>query len=237
MAQPAIKPRSNEGSAVRAPLTRERVLRAAVALADRDGIDGLSMRRLGQELGVEAMSLYNHVANKEDILDGMVDVIVGEIDPPVAGVDWRTTLRERVLSARRVMLRHPWASVAVVSRKAPTPTVIEYMDSIARVLRTGGFSAELTHHAFHVLGSRILGFVQELYDDSEQLAGSPEVAAMMEQLTDRYPYLAEMAMVATHDDQVVGTGCDDQVEFEFGLDLLLDGLERLRVREGATAAS
>lgn len=199
-------------------------------LADQEGIDGLSMRRLGQELGVEAMSLYNHVANKEDLLDGMVDVAVGEIDPPLADADWRAVYRARVLAARRTMLRHPWASAAIVSRKTITPTMMGYMDSMAGVLRDGGFSVDLTHHAMHIMGSRNLGFAQELYDDSEALAESPEiVAAMLEQMAGAYPHLTDIAKAVSHEEAtIVGTGCDDQFEFEFALDLILDGMERLR---------
>ena len=220
---------STEEVGRRLPLSRERVLRAAVALADREGIDAVSMRRIGQELGVEAMSLYNHVANKDEILDGMVDVIVSEIEPPAPGVGWRDALRQRVLSARRALLRHPWASAVVASRKTVTPTMMQYMDSVAGILRNGGFSVDLTHHTFHVMGSRILGFAQELYDDSEQLAESPEIMeVMLRGMSERYPHLAEMATSVTHDETIVGAGCDDQFEFEFGLDLILDGLERLR---------
>jgi AcrR family transcriptional regulator len=224
MATPSV-----DAPARRAPLTRDAVLRAAVAYADRDGIEALSMRRLGQELGVEAMSLYNHVANKEDLLDGMVDVVVGEIEPPAEGARWKARLRRRILSAREALLRHPWASSVIGSRRTLTPAVMEYMESMARILREGGFSIDLVHHAFHVLGSRILGFAQELYDDSEALADSPEIAAvMLQQMADRFPYLTEMATQVTHGDPIVGSGCDDQFEFEFGLDIVLDGLERLR---------
>lgn len=220
---------TDDGTGRRLPLTRDRVLRAAVALADREGIDAVSMRRLGQELSVEAMSLYNHVANKEEILNGMVDVIVGEIEPAAVDAGWRDALRQRVLSARRALLRHPWASAVMASRKTVTPTMMEYMESVARILRAGGFSVDLTHHTFHVMGSRILGFTQELYDDSEQLAESPEIAeVMLRGMSEQFPNLAEMALSATHDGTIVGTGCDDQFEFEFGLDLILDGLERLR---------
>ena len=223
-----------DATARRLPLSRERVLRAAVALADREGIDAVSMRRLGQELSVEAMSLYNHVANKEEILNGMVDVIVGEIEPATPGASWRAALRQRVLSARLALLRHPWASAVVASRKTVTPTMMQYMDSVAGILRNGGFSVDLVHHTFHVMGSRILGFAQELYDDSEQLAESPEIAeVMLRGMSEQYPHLAEMALSATHDETIVGTGCDDQFEFEFGLDLILEGLERLRSNTSA----
>ena len=217
----------------RIPLTRERVLHAAVGLADAAGIEALSMRRLGQELGVEAMSLYNHVANKEDIFDGMVDIVVGEIDVPDSALDWKTAIRQIILSARRSLLRHRWASEVIISRVEVTPTMLAYMDSMAGVLRRGGFSVDLTHHAFHVLGSRILGFVQELYDDSEAMADSPDASAvMLEQMADVYPYITELAVAVTHDaETTIGGGCDDQFEFEFGLDLILDGLELLRHAE------
>ncbi|GAB3848015.1 hypothetical protein GCM10027610_068920 [Dactylosporangium cerinum] len=147
----------------RAPLTRDRVLRAAVDLADGTGIDALSMRNLAQTLGVVPMALYKHVANKEELLDGMLDVVVGEIDPPVAGTDWQSAVRERILSARRALLRHPWASRVLESRTAATPVVLQYMDSMIGMFRAGGFSVDLTHHVMHAMGSRILGFSQELF--------------------------------------------------------------------------
>jgi AcrR family transcriptional regulator len=212
----------------RETLNRERVLAAAVELADREGLDSLSMRRLGQELGVEAMSLYNHVANKEDLLDGMLDVVVGEIDPPTPELDWKPAIRARILSARQALLRHRWASDVIVSRTSPTPAVLAYMDSMAAIIR-GGLSLDLTHHAFHVLGSRVLGFTQELFDDSAQPGGNAaELELMARQLALHYPHIAEIAAAASHEDEsVVGSGCDDQFEFEFGLDIILDGFERL----------
>src|SRR6188472_718062 len=151
---------------VRTPLSRERVLEAAVALADRDGADGLSMRRLAAELGVVPMALYKHVANKDEMFDGMIDVVIGEIDPPHTDADWKTSIRERILSARRALLRHPWASRVMESRTAPTPTVMAYMDSMIGMFRDGGFSMDLTHHAMHAMGSRLMGFSQELFNDS-----------------------------------------------------------------------
>jgi AcrR family transcriptional regulator len=215
----------------RIPLSRERVLRAAVALADERGIDELSMRKLGQQLGVEAMSLYNHVANKEDVLDGMVDLVVGEIDPPPTGADWKTAVRERALSARRALLRHPWASRVLESRTTPTPNVLEYFDSMIGLLRAGGFSIDLTHHALHAMGSRLFGFTQELFDDSGNDLDPEAQALMLRTMAAKYPHLGEMALAISHDEgSVVGQGCDDQFEFEFALDLLLDGLEKLRDR-------
>ncbi|MEU3723355.1 TetR/AcrR family transcriptional regulator C-terminal domain-containing protein [Streptomyces sp. NPDC031705] len=206
-------------------LNRERVLRAAVALADEGGIDALSMRRLAQELDVVPMALYKHVANKEQLLDGMLDVVLGGIDPPLPGPDWRDVVRQRILSARRVLLGHRWAYRVIESRSVPTPAVLEYLDSMIGAFRDGGFSADLTHHVMHAMGSRLLGFSQELFDDSRG-AGPPDPA-----MAERYPRIAELAAAAAHDgDSVVGGGCDDQFEFEFALDLLLDGFERLRER-------
>jgi len=216
------------GAQPRVPLSRERVLGAAVALADDGGVDALSMRKLAQELGVVPMALYKHVSNKDELLDGMVDVVVGEIDPPPGGTDWKTTIRQRVLSARSALLRHPWASQVIESRTDPTPTVLEYMDSMVGIFRAGGFSIDLTHHAMHAMGSRLLGFTQELFDDSVDL--DPEATAVMvQQMAGKYPHIIEMLVAITHDEaSVVGQGCDDQFEFEFALDLMLDGLERLR---------
>jgi AcrR family transcriptional regulator len=214
----------------RAPLSRDRVLRAAVALADEVGADALSMRRLAQELGVVPMALYKHVASKDELLDGMIDVVVGEIDPPAGGTDWKTTIRRRVLSARQALLRHPWASRVLESRAEATPTVLAYMDSMIGVFRAGGFSIDLTHHAMHAMGSRLLGFSQELFDDTTDVAPEHQ-AAMLRELAGSYPNITELVAAITHDEaSVVGPGCDDQFEFEFALDLMLDGLERLRDR-------
>ncbi|MEU7961706.1 TetR/AcrR family transcriptional regulator [Micromonospora humida] len=220
----------------RTPLSRDRILRAAVTLADGAGIESLSMRNLAQELGVVPMALYKHVANKDELLDGMIDVVVGEIEPLTPGVGWQPAIRRRVLSARQVLRRHPWASLAIESRSTATPAVLGYLDSMIGALRAGGLSADLTHHVMHALGSRILGFSQELFDASRQAGRTgptaptppaplpPEVAA-------RFPHVAEVATAAAHDTgSVVGAGCDDQFEFEFALDLLLDGIERLRAQ-------
>ncbi len=225
--------KTGETAQGRAPLSRERILGTAVALADEGGIESLGMRRIALELGVVPMALYKHVANKDEMLDGMVDVVVGEIDPPLPDADWKTTIRERMLSARRVLLRHPWASRVIESRTDPTPTVIGYMDSMIGILRRGGFSIDLTHHAMHAMGSRALGFSQELFDDSPD--DPPQIQAIaMQQMAEAYPNISEMVAGITHDDAtVVGLGCDDQFEFEFALDLMLEGFERLRQREQA----
>jgi AcrR family transcriptional regulator len=225
--------RVEERSGERAPLTRERILGTAVALADEGGFDSISMRQIAQELGVVPMALYKHVANKGELLDGMIDVVVAEIDPPLADVEWKTAIRERILSARRALFRHPWASKVLESRGEPTPMVIGYMDSMMGIFRSGGFSIELLHHAMHVMGSRLLGFSQELYDDTASMP-EDEAIEMWTQLADAYPNIAALVGEISggeisHDEgSVVGGGCDDQFEFEFALDLILDGLERLR---------
>ena len=212
------------------PLSKERVLGAAVALADARGVEALSMRKLAQELGVVPMALYKHVANKDELLDGMVDLVVGEIDPPAGGTDWKTAMRRRVLSARGALLRHPWASRVMESRTSPTPAVLAYMDSMIGMFRAGGFSIDLTHHAMHAMGSRLLGFSQELFDETADVGPGMDAETLRE-LAGTFPHITELVVAITHDQaSVVGLGCDDQFEFEFALDLMLDGLERLRDR-------
>jgi AcrR family transcriptional regulator len=215
----------------RPPLTRERVLRTAIGLADQGGIESLSMRKLAQALDVVPMALYRHVANKDELLDALVDVVVGEIDAPLLGADWKTALRARILSARRALLRHPWASRLMESRKTPTPVVLGYMDSMIGMFRTGGFSLDLTHHALHAMGSRMFGFTQELFNDSSET--DPEMnEKVFGAMADTYPYVFEIYTTISHDDSsTVGPGCDDQFEFEFALDLMLEGLERLKDRK------
>jgi len=212
----------------RSPLTRERVLSTAVALADEGGILSLSMRKLAQALDVVPMALYRHVANKGELLDALVDVVIGEIDPPLEGADWKTALRARILSARRALLRHPWASKVMESRTTPTPIVLGYTDSMIGMFRTGGFSLDLTHHALHAMGSRMFGFTQELFNDTTDVDPAAE-ADMWGAMADTFPYIFEIFTKISHDDaSTVGPGCDDQFEFEFALDLMLDGLERLK---------
>ena len=214
----------------RIPLSRDRVLRAAVALADEEGIESVSMRRLAQELGVVPMALYKHVDNKDDVLDGMVDVVVGEIAPPVGGPDWKSAIRQRIFLARETLLRHAWAARVLESQANPTPSVMAYMDSTIGIFREGGFSIDLTHHVMHAIGSRIFGFTQELFDDSATT--DPDAsAAMPPEMAQQFPYIKELVAAISHDQgSVVGSGCDDHFEFEFALDLLLDGIERLRER-------
>ncbi len=212
----------------RTPLNKERVLRSAVELADREGVEGLSMRRLSAELGVVPMALYKHVANKDELLDGMIDVVVGQIDPPRTDSDWKTAVRERILSARRALRRHTWASRVMESRTSPTPTVMAYMDSMIAMFTAGGFPIELTHHVMHAMGSRLMGFTQELFNDQTD-PDNPIQPAMLEAMGATYPSIYQLWQAVSHDDaSIVGPGCDDQFEFEFALDLMLDGIERLR---------
>jgi len=211
----------------RAPLSQDVVLRSAVALADHAGIEAVSMRNLAQGLGVVPMALYKHVTNKEELLDGMVDVVVAEIDPPMKGAGWKDSIRQRILSARQVQLRHPWAHQMIKSRTQATPVVLEYLDSVIGTFLSGGFSADLTHHVMHALGSRMWGFTLEVFPTTPP--ADPDLrAAMLSQLAATYPRFSEIAMPGAPDeDFTVGRGCDDQLEFEFGLDVLLDGFERL----------
>ena len=218
----------------RIPLSRERVLGAAIALADREGIDALTMRNLAHELGVEAMSLYYHVENKEALLDGVVDAIMSEIEEELGGFqvpggDWKTDLRHRILTAREVMVRHKWAPRVLETRTALSPIMMRYFDSLLGIMVEGGFSYDLGHHAMHALGSIALGFSQELFEPDDEAAADAEAAAMLEQMADQLPYAVAMLQEITHDDPDSTIGwCDDQTEFEFGLDLILDGLERRR---------
>ncbi len=215
----------------RTPLSRERVLTAAVALADREGIEAVTMRKLAQEVGVEAMSLYYHVANKEEVLDGMVEVLVDEINDLVGHVEtdagWKQTMRNRILTARKVMLEHRWAPAVIESRTHIGLPVMRYFDSVLALFRAGGFSYDLAHHSLHALGSRALGFTQELFDPGDA-AGDDAAEVDFEAMATQIPSLVEMLTEIAHDDPDSTLGwCDDQTEFEFGLDLILDGLERL----------
>ena len=204
----------------RVPLSRERVLRAAVALADQSGIESLTMRRLGQELGVEAMSLYNHVANKDDILDGIVDLVLSDIDVPPSGTDWKTAMRQRAISAHEVLLAHPWAAMLIMSRYNIGPGMTRYLDATLGRLREGGFSIEGALDAWNTLDSHLYGFtLQELnlpFEVEEAQQVSADVLTSLR--ADEYPHVAEVIT------EVMQSGREEH--FEFGLDLILDGLER-----------
>jgi AcrR family transcriptional regulator len=217
----------------RTPLSRERVIEAAVALAVRDGIESLTMRKLADELGAGAMSLYHYVPNKEELLDGMVDIVFGEIELPPTGVDWKTAMRRRALSTREVLNRHRWAVGLMESRRSPGPASFRLHNAVLGCLREGGFSIELTIQAYSVLDAYLYGFaLQEKsvpFDSAEESAAVAEEQARQfaEQQTaplgEEFPYLAEV--VAGH---VAEVGYDFATAFEYGLDLILDALERRR---------
>jgi AcrR family transcriptional regulator len=220
-----MAPRTRPATRPRIPLNRERVLRAAVAFADESGIGPLSMRRLGEALGVEAMSLYNHVANKDELLDGMVDLVFGEIDLPPGGAGWKAAMRERAVSARQALARHRWAIGLMESRTSPGPATLRHHDTVIGSLRQAGFSIEMAAHAFSVLDSYIYGFaLQEASLPFHTAEEAAEVAEMiMKRMPpDEYPHLTELAV-----EHVLQPGYDYGDEFEFGLDLILDGLTPL----------
>ena len=207
-------------------LSRERVLQTALALADQGGLEALTMRRLGQALGVEAMSLYNHVANKEELLNGLIDIVFSEIKIDGTGRDWKPAMRDRALSAREVLGWHRWAIGLMESRTNPGPATLAHHEAVLRCLREAGFNVELAGHAYSALDSYIYGFALQQaslpFDTGEQAA--EVTSAIMEQFASgQYPYLAEFAT-----EQVMKPGYSYGAEFEFGLDLLLDGFERLR---------
>jgi AcrR family transcriptional regulator len=216
--------RRSRASPRRVPLSRERVLRAAVALADEGGIEALSMRRLAKELGVEAMSLYNHVANKDEILDGLIDLVVGEIELPSDGGDWKTAMRRAAISTRDVLLRHPWASKLWMTRQSGGPARLRHGDWLLRTLREARLSKDAIYHAFHFLEAYVLGYagLQLSFPyTGEELAGL--ATTFLQQLpADEYPDLVD------HIKQHLEPRDADQGGFEMGLDLILDGLERLR---------
>lgn len=201
-----------------------------MAFADEHGIEELSMRKLGQELGVEAMSLYYHVSNKDEILDGMVDHVVAQIEMQPGGDDWKVGMRRQIMAARQVMGLHPWAIGVLETRKTLSPAIMRYFDTVGGHFRQGGFSVELMHHAMHALGSRVLGFTQELFDDSDSDSDMDE--AFLKHLQEGYPNIAAIVQQIGHQDEtIVGSGCDDDIEFRFALDIILDGLERKRDEE------
>lgn len=213
-----------DDAAPRPRLSRERVLAAAVRLADADGIDSLTMRKLGAELGVEAMSLYRHVANKDDLLDGLVDAVFAEIELPPAGGDWRTAMRLRAFSVRRALSRHRWATGLMESRAVPGPANLRHHDAVLGTLRAAGFSVAMAAHAYSVLDAYVYGFaLQELglpFREADEI--EPVVRAMVARF-DGYPHLTEVAV-----EHVLAPGYDYGDEFAFGLELIIEGLDRLR---------
>jgi AcrR family transcriptional regulator len=208
----------------RTPLTRERVLRAAIDLADQHGLDSVSMRRLGQALQVEAMSLYRHVLNKDDVLDGMADLVVAEYEVPGGDVDWKAALRRSTESAHEVLLRHPWASSLIESRQSAGPARLRYLDGVIGVLASAGFAMPMILRAVLVLDSYTYGFVLQELAWPFAPGRMPDAAADFARAlpAGEHPSVRAMAeMVSTAPEGV-------PVDFEFGLDLILEGLERLR---------
>jgi len=214
----------NDVPAPRTPLNRERVLLAAITLADENGIESLTMRKLGKAVGVEAMSVYNHVASKEDLLDGMIDVVFREVELPSRQDSWQTAMRQRAISIRTVLSRHRWAIGLMESRTSPGPATLRHHDAVIGCLRDAGFSVELAAHAYSVLDSYIYGFaLQERGLPFSTPAESSAIAqAMLARFpADEYPHLAELTL-----GHVLQAGYDYGSEYGFGLDLILDGLER-----------
>jgi AcrR family transcriptional regulator len=204
----------------RRKLSRDGILAAALSLADAEGIDALSMRRLGQALGVEAMSLYKHVSGKEDILDGIADLVMLEVDVPARDRPWRDAVRGSAISAHRALLRHPWASAVLESRRNPGPARLGYLDAMVSVLRDAGFDLADVARAFGAIDSHVYGFTLQVLAWPFDVRESPdEVAAMAAWFGDTYPGLHAMADLALSEPGV-------PIEIEFGLDLILDGLER-----------
>ena len=218
---------------VREPLSRERVLSAAMSVADTEGLPAVTMRRVAAELDVEAMSLYHHVGGKEQLLDGLIEAVIAEVlaavaAREVAGEDWRTSLKERCLTARSVMVSHRWAPELMNTRTSIPPNLMGYYEAILKTLIDGGLSYALAHKAIHALGSMAVGFSQELFSPggdgaADAQPSEEEMAAMAA----AFPHLTAMVAAELHDNAEDPLGwCDSQAEFEFTLDLILDGLSR-----------
>ena len=209
----------------RVPLSRDRVLRAAVELADTSGLESLSMRRLAQQLGVEAMSLYHHVRNKEDLLGGMLDIVYSEIGTPSRRGEWRSAMRRTAISFHHVLLRHRWACSLLMSPMGPGPARLRYMDAVLGRLRSAGFSADMTHHAYHALDSHIVGFTLWLLPYLALAQQQPDLAErfLRELPTNELPHLIEHIGVHLAPERPGAVN-----EFEFGLDLVLEGLDGRR---------
>ncbi|MFG1603642.1 TetR/AcrR family transcriptional regulator [Actinoplanes sp. NPDC049265] len=219
-------PRRSASGSTRAGsrLSRETIVSAAVELADREGLNALSMRRLAQQLGVDAMSTYYHLPDKNALLTAMADAVVAEIvPPPPTDAPWTEELRALITAARSTVSRHPWAAHILEQRQEPSPAVMLHIERVLAVMRRGGCSVALGHHAIHLLGSRILGFSQDLFDDKAAPAPPPE---RIEQWATAMPHIAELAAQVSHQGPL--GGCDDDEEFAFALDVLLEGLERRR---------
>jgi AcrR family transcriptional regulator len=213
----------------RAPLTRGRVLETAVARADQGGLAALTMRKLGQELGVEAMALYHHFANKDDLVDGMVDLVFSEIEVPVTGTDWRAAMRGRAIAVRDALLRHRWAIGLMESRRRPGPANLRHHDAVIGSLRAGGFDIVMAAHAYSLLDSYIYGFA--LTKMNLPFQASEEIGEVAQTMLEPYPVAEYPYLMEILTDHVMKPGYDYGDEFEYGLDLILDGLERARATD------
>jgi AcrR family transcriptional regulator len=217
----------------RVPLSRERVLNTALKLADQGGLESLSMRKLGQELGVEAMAVYYHFANKDEVLDGIVDLVFGEIDLPVAGADWKTAMRHRAISLRDVLARHRWAIGMMESRRSPGPANLRHHDAVIGNLRAAGFDMDMVAHAYSLLDGYIYGFA--LTKMNLPFSSGDDVAGLAKDMLEPFPLGEYPNLVAFITEHAMKPGYDFGDEFEYGLDVILDGLERPRLT-GPTAA-
>ena len=227
-----MAPPGRTGAAARVPLSRERILRTALAIADANGIESLSMRKLGEAVGVEAMSLYNHVPSKGDLLDGLIDLVFSEIELPRSTDDWKTAMRQRAIAVRAALRRHRWAIGLMESRTSPGPATLRHHDAVLGCLRSAGFPVALAAHAYAVLDSYIYGFalqeatlpMGQTEEDTAEVARS-----MMDEVPrDVYPHLTEFTV-----EHILQPGYDYGREFEYGIDLILDGLDGTRSGGGA----
>lgn len=214
----------------RPTLNRAKVLAAAIALADAIGIEALTIRKLADELGVGAMTIYHHVPSKEEIIDGMVEIVFAEIEKPPADLDWKTAIRQRCISARQVLNRHPWAAPLMESRMSPGPDNLSHHDAVIGSLRNGGLSIHLTAHAYAILDSFVYGFAFE--EATLPASGGEGFAELAKQIAEHfpaadYPYLAELTF-----EHVLKPGYNFGDSFEFGLDLIINGLDRAAKAEG-----
>jgi AcrR family transcriptional regulator len=208
----------------RSRLSRDRVLRAAIAYADAGGLEACSMRKLAEELDVAPMALYRHVANKDDLIDGMVDVVFSEVGLPSTGPDWRTAMRQRAISLRDVLARHRWAIGLMESRRNPGPANLRHHDAVIGSLRAGGFDMALVAHAYSVLDSYIYGFA--LTKMNLPFESGDDVAEIAETMLEPFPVNEYPKLMAFLTEHVMRPGYDYGDEFEYGLELILDGLER-----------
>ncbi|MGP1675476.1 MAG: TetR/AcrR family transcriptional regulator [Candidatus Limnocylindrales bacterium] len=218
---------TNERRKRRIPLSRERVLQTALALADQGGLESLSMRRLGQELGVEAMALYYHLANKDEVLDGIIDLVFSEIDLPVAGVDWKVAMRQRGISLHDVLSRHRWAIGMMEARMNPGPANLRHHDAVIGNLRAAGFDSAMVAHAYSLLDGYIYGFA--LTKMNLPFNTPEEVEAVTQSMIQPLPRSEYPNLVAFVEEHIMLPGYQFADEFEYGLDLILDALEGARL--------